>query len=55
MKKELVQHYVTDENNKAILVSEEEIEVQGPSIEEKEAELLKVYAELEELKNQNKI
>ena len=51
MKTELVQNYITDENNKAVLVSEEEIEVQGPSIEDKEAELLKVYAELEELKN----
>lgn len=50
MNTELVQHYTTDENGKAVLVSEEQVEVQGPSIEEKEAELLKVYAELEEMK-----
>ena len=50
MKTELVQHYTTDENGKAVLVSEEQVEVQGPSIEEKEAELLKVYEELEALK-----
>jgi hypothetical protein len=53
MKTELVQNYNIDENGKAVLVSEEQVEVQGPSIEEKEAELLKVYAELEELKNNN--
>ncbi len=51
MNTELVQNYTTDENGKAVLVSEEQVEVQGPSIEEKEAELLKVYKELEELKS----
>ena len=50
MKTELVQNYTVGANGKAVLESEETVEVQGPSIEEKEAELLKVYAELEELK-----
>ena len=39
MKTELVQNYTTNENGKAVLVNEEQVEVQGPSI-----------AELEELK-----
>ena len=47
MNTELVQNYTTDENGKAVLVSEEQVEVHGPSIEEKEAELLKLYKELD--------
>ena len=50
MKTELVQEYTVDANGNAVLVNETQVEVQGVSIEEKEAELLRVYAELEELK-----
>jgi len=52
MKTELVQNFTIDENGNAVLVSEETVEIPGSSIADKEAELLKVYAELEALKNQ---
>lgn len=54
MKTEIVETYAVDGNSQATLLSETTVEIQGPTIEEKEAELLKVYAELEALKEANK-
>tara|TARA_B110000285_G_C14854463_1_gene481529 strand:+ start:540 stop:704 length:165 start_codon:yes stop_codon:yes gene_type:complete len=50
MKTELVQHYTVDTNGKSVLQSEETVEVQGPTIEEKEAELLALYEEIKVMK-----
>lgn len=50
MKTELVQHYGIDKDGKAILVKQEYVEVEGPTIEDKEAELLAIYNEIQALK-----
>jgi len=49
---ELVQHYKKDDNGNTVLVSQETVEIPGPSIEEKEAQLLALYEEIEALKSQ---
>jgi len=50
MAQELVQHYGKDENGNTVLLSEETVEVAGPSIEDKEAELLALYEEIQAMK-----
>lgn len=50
MATELVQHYGKDENGNTVLLSQETVEVVGPSIEDKEAELLALYDEIQAMK-----
>lgn len=50
MAQELVQHYGKDEAGNTILLSQETVEVAGPSIEDKEAELLALYDEIQAMK-----
>ena len=50
MAQELVQHYGKDENGNTVLLSEETVEVNRPTIEDKEAELLALYDELQAMK-----
>ena len=50
MAQEIVQHYGKDENGNTVLLSQETVEVQGPSIEDKEAELLALYDEIQAMK-----
>jgi len=52
MKTELIQKFKIDENGNAILVSEETVEIPSPSIEDKEAELLALYDEIQALKQE---
>ena len=52
MKTQLIQHYTVDANGKSVLQSEETIEVQGPTIKEKEAELLALYEEIKAMKSE---
>ena len=50
MAQELVQHYGKDENGNTVLLSEEMVEVNRPSIADKEAELLALYDEIQAMK-----
>ena len=50
MATELVQHYGKDENGNTVLLKTEEVQIEGPSIEDKEAELLALYEEIQAMK-----
>ena len=50
MAQELVQHFTVNADGVAVKQSEEMVEVPGPSIEEKEAELLALYDEIQAMK-----
>ena len=49
MKTELVQHYEIIDG-KPVLIKEEQVEIYRPTIEDKEAELLALYQEIQAMK-----